>query len=128
MTFAEENNEEPMLVSQEDGDLKREDLDEEGKFEDYENSPTKAQEEEVNEKDEYQLRVEEAEARRQEECRQNYAFLEFLKVIMANDKRIETIKDTIAKHQFFNASDLFYECDENKDGLLSADEFANGCL
>lgn len=117
-----------MLVSQEDGDLKREDLDEEGKFEDYENSPTKAQEEEVNEKDEYQLRVEEAEARRQEECRQNYAFLEFLKVIMANDKRIETIKDTIAKHQFFNASDLFYECDENKDGLLSADEFANGCL
>lgn len=47
---------------------------------------------------------------------------------MTNDKRIETIKDTIAKHQFFNASDLFYECDENKDGLLTADEFANGCL
>lgn len=89
-----------MLVSQDDGDLRREDLDEEGKFEDYENSPTKApvEEEAVDEKDEYQRRIEEAEAQRQEERRQNYAFLEFLKVIMANDKRIETIKDTIAKH------------------------------
>jgi hypothetical protein len=44
-----------MLVSQDDGDLRREDLDEEGKFEDYENSPTKApvEEEAVDEKDEY---------------------------------------------------------------------------
>lgn len=59
---------------------------------------------------------------------QNYAFLEFLKVIMANDKRIETIKDVISKHQFFNAGDLFRELDEDKDGLLSVDEFAEGCL
>jgi hypothetical protein len=47
---------------------------------------------------------------------------------MANDRRIETIKDVIAKHQFFSANELFHELDEDKDGLLTVDEFANGCL
>lgn len=62
------------------------------------------------------------------EREQNYAFLEFLKVIMAHDRRIETVKEVIAKHAFFNASDLFYELDENKDGLVNAEEFSKGCL
>lgn len=47
---------------------------------------------------------------------------------MTHDRRIETVKDVIAKHQFFNVTDLFYELDEDKDGLITADEFAKGCL
>lgn len=41
-------------------------------------------------------------------------------------ERVEKFKDTLIRHEDFNASDIFSEFDKNNDGYVTAEEFNAG--
>lgn len=66
------------------------------------------------------------ERRYRQQQEQSYAFLRLLKAVLHANGRIASYKDQLAKHTFFNASDLFFEFDRGNKGYLTLEDFDRG--
>ena len=66
------------------------------------------------------------ERRYRQEQEQNYGFLRLLKNVLHANGRIASYRDQLAKHTYFNASDLFFEFDRGNKGYLTLEDFDRG--
>lgn len=64
-------------------------------------------------------------AERERQCEQ-FMFLRLYKQMVAQNKHVESLRETLFSHNNFNLVDVFRMFDANKDGVIDAQEIASG--